>query len=140
MSNQEISINAGGGVDGTGALGQLEIGTDIPGDISAGCVVYLFSDGRLTGMDIVIEEMNPSNPAQLGVSRMRSHTDLSVLDRVCVEAILTHYDQNPPNEVFCKLKKLDIDTVRELSAVPVASQENVVDIVPAEIEEKPNAS
>ena len=111
-----ISINIGAGHDGTGIGGQISISTTPPTDVGAGCTVYVFDSNRLKYIDILVPEIGSDGKITDAPSRIRSHTEPSPLDRMCVMAILKRYDNAPPNEVFCKLEKLN---PKEVSALTV---------------------
>lgn len=125
---QDIAINLGSGGHGSNVAGSIQISTNPPSDIGAGVTVYGFDNGRLSYMDILVEEVSLTQPDTSSIVRVRAHTDLSPLDHVCVTAILDQYDQNPPNEIFCKLKKLDHAGVRELSVVVPKQEESPIDV------------
>lgn len=124
---EHISINVGDEHMNGGVAGNITISTVQPADIGSGCTVYLFNKGKLKAMDVLFEYNIGDNPT---IDRVRAHSDLSPLDRVCVEAILVRYEGNPPNEVFCKLEKLDVEAVRSLSVVGGVVDATMVDVKP----------
>ena len=138
---QVIAINIGSGQDGNDIAGSIQVSQNPPVEVGAGCTVYGFDKGQLTYLDILVEEVSLVDPSSTSVIRVRSHTDLSILDHVCILAILDHYQQNPPNEIFCKLNKLDRTAVSQLSIVESKQDNEVVDVTPEtkQLEGKPNA-
>lgn len=126
---EHLSINVGDEHMNGGVAGNIAITTTPPDDIGSGCTVYLFNHGKLKAMDVLFEF---SQGGSTTIERVRAHSDLSPLDRVCVDAILIRYEGNPPNEVFCKLEKLDSVAVRSLSAVGSNVEPTVIDVKPDE--------
>ena len=130
---EHLTINVGDQHMNGGVAGNIAISTQPPLDIGAGCTVYLFNCGKLKGMDVLFEFNEAGSKPT--IERVRAHADLSPLDRVCVDAILTRYEGNPPNEVFCKLEKLDSSAVRSLSALGSVDSTVIEDVVENVVED-----
>lgn len=126
-----ISINIGAGHDGTGIGGQISISTTPPADVGAGCTVYVFDSNRLKYIDILVPEIGDDGKLTSVPTRIRSHTEPSPLDRMCVMAILERYEHTPPNEIFCKLEKLNPKEVSSLTVL-----DKPVDVIEEEAEDE----
>lgn len=125
---EHISINLGDGHTTTPIPAKISITTEIPLNVGAGCTAYLFENGHHKHTDILFS-VPSENPGEAAiVERVRSHSDLSPLDLVCVEAIKIHFGNNPPNEVYCRLEKLDPVAIKNLSVV--APPPDMTDVTP----------
>lgn len=124
---EHLTINVGDEHMNGGVAGKIAISTNQPTEVGSGCTVYLFNHGKLKAMDVLFEYADGDKTI---IDRVRAHSDLSPLDHVCVEAILMRYEGNPPNEVFCKLEKLDAGAVRSLSVVGASAEPVVIDVKP----------
>ena len=125
---EHISINLGDGHTTTPIPAKISITTKTPSNVGAGCTVYLFDNGQLKHTDILFSVPSETSGEAAIIERVRSHSDLSPLDLVCVEAIKLHFENNPPNEVYCRLEKLDPEAIKNLSVVTPPSE--MTDVTP----------
>lgn len=126
---EHISINLGTGVGRDPISAKISISTTAPVDVGAGCTVYMFDNNQLNHVDILFSLPSETVGGLPTIERVRSHSDLSPLDLVCVDAIKLHFENKLPNEVFCKLEKLDPTAVKNLAVVTQVS-EDLIDVKP----------